>query len=37
MMKAENPTAVQMRKVEDTFCHKFDDDMYRKKRGVRRV
>jgi hypothetical protein len=28
MMKAENPTAVQMRKVEDTFCH---DDMYRKK------
>jgi hypothetical protein len=30
-MKTENPTAVQMRKVEDTFCHKSDDDVYRKK------
>lgn len=24
-------TAVQMRKVEDSFCHKSDDDRYRKK------
>jgi hypothetical protein len=30
-MKTEKETAVQMRKVEDTFCHKSDDDLYRKK------
>ena len=27
-------TAVQMRKVEDSFCHKSDDDLYRKSENT---